>query len=45
MSMLLSMAPLHLLGHNNQNEVKHDLAHVMPLAPVLASHGTDGIEN
>ena len=22
--MLLSMAPLHLLGHNYQNEVKHD---------------------
>ena len=43
--MLLSMAPLHLLGHNDQNEVKCDSVHVMPLASVLTSHGASSIEN
>ena len=44
--MLLSMTPMYLLGHNHQNQVNHDsLVDVMPLAPVLASHGTNGIEN
>ena len=29
---VLSIAPLHLLGHNNQNGVKYDFdSHVMPL--------------
>ena len=28
LSMLLSMAPLHLLGHNDQNEVKHDSLYI-----------------
>ena len=34
--MLMSMTPLHLLGHNDQNEVKHDSVQVTLLAPVLA---------
>ena len=34
--MVLSMAPLHLLGHNDQNEVKHDFfSHMMPWVPAL----------
>ena len=40
--MLLSMAPLHLLGHIDQNEVKHDSLHLIPFAPVLVSHGANG---
>ena len=31
-------APVHLSGHNDQNEVKHDFfSHVMPLEPALLS--------
>ena len=38
MPTMFSMAPLHLLGHNDQNKVKHDIfSHVMPLVPVLLS--------
>ena len=34
--MVLPMAPLHSLGHNDQNEVKHDFfSHMMPLTPEL----------
>ena len=36
LSMVLSMAPLHSLGQDNQIEMQHDLL-VMP----LASHDTD----
>ena len=43
--MLLSMASLYLLGHNYQNQVKHDSVHVMLLAPVMVAHGAIGIEN
>ena len=43
MSILLSMATLHLLGHSDQSKVKHDSVYVMPLAPVLASHGANDI--
>ena len=32
----MSMAPLHLLGDNDQNEVKHCFfSHVIPLGPAL----------
>ena len=38
MSMVLSMTPLHLLGHSDENEVKHELlSYVMPLVPALQS--------
>ena len=43
--MLLSMAPLCLLGHNEQNEMKQLFVHMMPVASVLESHGDNGIEN
>ena len=43
--MLLSLATSHLLGHNDQNEVKHDSVHVMLLAPLLVSHVANGIQN
>ena len=33
--MLLSAAPLHLLCQNDQNEVKHDSVHLIPLAVVV----------
>ena len=37
-SQLLSVAPLHSLGHNDQNEVTQDFfTHMMPLAPALLS--------
>ena len=40
MAMVLSMAPLHSLGHNDQNDVKHYFfSHVMPLVPALLSCG------
>ena len=39
------MAKLHLLGHSDQNEVKHDSVPEMPFAPVLASHGANDIGN
>ena len=45
MSMFSSMIALHLFGHNDKNEVKHDYVIGMPLAPVLALHGANGIEN
>ena len=32
-----SMAPLHLLGQDDQYKVQHD-GHVMPLVPMLASY-------
>ena len=36
MPMMLSMAPLHSLGHSHQNEVKHDFfSPVIPLAEAL----------
>ena len=38
MPVLLSMTPLHFLGHNDQKELKHDSVHVMTLALMLASH-------
>ena len=35
------MAPLHLLGQDNQNEMQHDIfGHMMPLALALASSDT-----
>ena len=38
MLMVLSMTPLHSLGHNNHSEVKHHFfSHVMPLVPALLS--------
>ena len=41
-----SMAPLHSLGQDDQNEVQHDfLCHVMPWVPVSASHDADGSIN
>ena len=40
------MAPLHLLGHGDSNEVQHDsFGHMMHLALVLESHGANGILN
>ena len=44
--MVLSMAPLHSLCHNDQNEVKHDfVSHVMPLVPGLLSCDAKCISN
>ena len=43
--MLLSMSPLHLLGNNDQNEVKYDSVYVIPLEPELASLHANGIRN
>ena len=38
------MVQLYLLAQDGQNEVQNDLfGHVMPMAPVLASHGANGI--
>ena len=38
MQMVLSMAKLHLVGHSNQNEVKHDFfSHMRPLLLALLS--------
>ena len=46
MPMVLSMAPLHSLGHNDQNEVKHDFFnHVVPIEPTLLSCGANCIIN
>ena len=41
MSMVLSMAPLHSLDHNDQNNVKN----VMPLVPALLSCDANCIIN
>ena len=42
--MLLSMTPLHLLGHNDQNKVKHDSAwSCYAIGTSLLSHDVDGI--
>ena len=42
MAMIFSVAPLHYLGQNYQNEVQHDiLGDVVPLAPVSASGDCD----
>ena len=44
MPMPSSMTPLHSLGHDNQNEVQHDLfGHVMPLALALVSSDAHGV--
>ena len=44
MPMISSMAPLHSLGQDDQNEVQYDSAgHVMPFT--LASHDADGVIN
>ena len=41
-----SMAPLHSVGPENQNEVQHDsFDHAMPLAQTLASHDINGSVN
>ena len=41
MPMVLSVAPLHSLGHNDQTEVKHDVfSHLIPLVPTLLSFDT-----
>ena len=46
MPRVLSMAPLYSLGHNDQNEVKHDFFnHVMPLVPALLSCDSNCIIN
>ena len=43
---IMSMAPLHFLGQDNQNELQHDLfVHVMPLALASASSYADGVIN
>ena len=46
MPMVLSMASLHSLGHNNQNEVKNDFfSHLMPLVPAPFSSGQEDNRN
>ena len=43
MLVAMSMAKLHLLAEDYQNEVQHDFFdHVMPLALVLALHTANG---
>ena len=45
-AIVLSMATLYSLGHNNQNEVKQDFfSHIMPLAPALLSCDANCITN
>ena len=44
--MASSMAALHFLGQDDENEVKHDISgHVIPLAPVSVSHNATSIVN
>ena len=44
--MALSMAQLHLLPPDDQNEEQHDFfGHFMPLQPLLAPHVVHGIVN
>ena len=46
MSMVLSMAPLHSLPQNHQNEVEHDFdSHVIPFEPALLSCDANCIIN
>ena len=46
MPMVLSKAPLHSVGDNDQNEMKHDFfSHVMPLVPTLPSCDVNCIIN
>ena len=43
---VLSITPFHPLGHNDQNEVKHDFfSHVMPLFSALLSYDENRIIN
>ena len=46
MPIVSSMTPLHSIGHNNQNEGKHDLfSHLIPLTPALLSCEAKYISN
>ena len=46
MLMALSMAQLHFLVQDNQNEVHHNIfGHMMPLVLALPSHDSDNITN
>ena len=45
-ALLLAILSLHLLGHNDQSEVKHDFfSHVMPLIWELLLYNANGIIN